>query len=212
MIPRVRTRVSEAEDLRRMPPQTFEELLDRKLLRIAQPAMFGGVGLDIDEVYQLGFQLAPVTVPDPAELNVIGRVILYSEASAVLQPFLNRRTEFSPDVLALIEEGRRVFATDYIDAQRLRRVHQARWARVWDEVDVVFTPTTPVQAPLIGETQVAGEDVRLASTRFARPFNVLGIPALSIPLSTGDMPVGLQMVAPAGREADVLHLAALIAS
>ena len=51
-----------------------------------------------------------------------------------------------------------------------------RWAKLWDRVDVILTPTTPIQAPLIGQTMVADEDVRLASTRFVRPFNVLGLP------------------------------------
>ncbi len=156
--------------------------------------------------------MVPVTVPDPAELNTIGRVILLSEASAVLQRWLERRLEFGADVLALVEQGRLVSATDYIDAQRLRKVCQSRWARIWEDVDVVFTPTTPVQAPLIGQTEVAGEDVRLASTRFVRPFNVLGIPALSIPLSTSDLPIGLQLVGAPGREPELLSLAERIAN
>ncbi len=156
---------------------------------------------------QLGCHLIPLTVPDPAELNTVGRVILLAEASTALQPFLDRRAEFGSDVLTLLEQGRHVAATDYIDAQRLRRLCQARWRQVWDEVDVVFTPTTPVQAPLIGQSQVDGEDVRMVSTRFVRPFNVLGIPALSIPLSTSDLPVGLQLAGPPGREPELLSLA-----
>jgi len=155
---------------------------------------------------RLGCRLVPVTVPDPAELNTVGRVILLSEASAVLQRWLERRSEFGADVLALVEQGRLVPATDYIDAQRLRKVHQSRWASIWEDADVVFTPTTPVQAPLIGQSDVDGEDVRLASTRFVRPFNVLGIPALSIPLSTGNLPVGLQLVGPRGSEPELLSL------
>ena len=156
---------------------------------------------------RLGCRLVPVQVPDPSELNTIGRVILLSEASAVLQPWLTRREEFGADVLALVEQGRLVAATDYIDAQRLRKLCQNHWAKLWDEVDVVFTPTTAVQAPLIGQTEVNGEDVRMVSTRFVRPFNVLGIPALSIPLSTSDLPVGLQLVSSPGREPELLGLA-----
>lgn len=57
MIPIVRERASEAEELRRLPQSTFDDLLDRKLLRVAQPEMFGGVGLGMDEVYQLAYQL-----------------------------------------------------------------------------------------------------------------------------------------------------------
>jgi alkylation response protein AidB-like acyl-CoA dehydrogenase len=58
LVPKVRERAAEAEELRRLPPSTFNELLESKLLRVAQPPKFGGVGLDMDEVYELGFQLA----------------------------------------------------------------------------------------------------------------------------------------------------------
>jgi len=60
IVPGVRERAAEAERLGRMPPETFAEMRDAKLFRIAQPPMFGGVGLDMDEVYQLGFELARV--------------------------------------------------------------------------------------------------------------------------------------------------------
>ena len=156
---------------------------------------------------QLGARLVEITVPDPAELNSIGRLILLCEASAALQPYLNRREEFGADVLTLVEQGRTVAATDYINAQRLRRIYQKRWAQLWENADVVFTPTIPIQAPLIGESNVDGEDVRLASTRFVRPFNVLGLPALSIPFSTSILPVGLQLVGPPSAEPAMLSLA-----
>jgi aspartyl-tRNA(Asn)/glutamyl-tRNA(Gln) amidotransferase subunit A len=158
----------------------------------------------------LGYRLVPITVPDPAEINTIGRVILLSEASAVLQPYLDRRDDFGSDVLSLVEQGRLVSATDYIDAQRLRKLFQKQWAKLWESVDVVFTPTTPIQAPRIGQSEVDNQDVRLASTRFVRPFNVLGLPALSIPLKTldsGDLPSALQMVGPPSGEAGLLAFA-----
>lgn len=155
----------------------------------------------------LGWRLIPITLPDPAALNTVGRLILLSEASAALQPYLNRRDEFGADVLTLVEEGLRVSAVDYINAQRLRKLFQARWTRLWTEIDVIFTPTTPVLAPLIGQSKVDDEDVRVASTRLVRPFNVLGIPALSIPVSTSSLPAGLQLIGAPGRELEVLAIA-----
>jgi aspartyl-tRNA(Asn)/glutamyl-tRNA(Gln) amidotransferase subunit A len=155
----------------------------------------------------LGARLVPIQAPDPAAINTVGRVILLCEASTVLQPYLNRREDFGADVLALVDQGRLVSATDYIDAQRLRRLYQKRWSKLWDSVDVIFTPTTPILAPLIGQTEVAGEDVRLASTRFVRPFNVLGFPALSIPFSTSSLPSGIQMVGQTFEEAKLVAVA-----
>jgi len=45
---------------------------------------------------------------------------------------------------------------------------------LWDRVDFILTPTTPIQSPLIGQTVVADEGVRLASTRFIFEVAELG--------------------------------------
>ncbi|HEX4276174.1 MAG TPA: amidase [Bryobacteraceae bacterium] len=159
----------------------------------------------------LGAHLIPIDVPDPAAISTIGRLILLSEASALLKPYLDRREDFGPDVLSLLEQGLLVSAADYIDAQRLRRIYQQRWMEIQDHVDFVFTPTTAIQAPPIGQDKVridgSEEDVRLASTRFVRPFNVLGLPALSIPSITNGLPAGLQIVGKSGSDEDLLAFA-----
>jgi aspartyl-tRNA(Asn)/glutamyl-tRNA(Gln) amidotransferase subunit A len=165
----------------------------------------------LNAVETLGCRLVPITVPDPAEINTIGRLILLGEAAAVLKPRLDRRDDFGADVLALLDQGLLVSATDYIDARRLRRVYRKRWAELWDQVDVILTPTTPIQAPLIGQKVVGDEDVRLASTRFVRPFNVLGIPAISIPLRTNSLPVALQVAGRPFGETELLAVAEMIA-
>lgn len=159
-----------------------------------------------------GATLVPITVPDPAEINVISRVILLSEASALMEPYLHRRDDFGADVLALLDQGRLLPATDYINAQRLRRVYQKEWARLWTQVDCIFTPTAPILAPRTGESEVVidgtVEDVRLATTRFMRAANVLGIPAISIPLPVNCLPVGLQIMAAPFAERRLLSFAA----
>ena len=88
---------------------------------------------------------------------------------------------------------------------------QKEWSKVWDSVDCLFTPTAPIVAPRIGESHVeiagAPEDVRLASTRFVRAFNVLGWPAISIPLHSAGLPIGLQIVGAPFAETEVLSFA-----
>jgi aspartyl-tRNA(Asn)/glutamyl-tRNA(Gln) amidotransferase subunit A len=152
----------------------------------------------LDRAGSLGASIVPVRVPDPAEINVVGRVILLSEVSALMQPYLHRRADFGPDVLALIDQGRLVPATDYVNAQRLRRVYQQEWAKLWRTVDLILTPTAPIGPPLIGQQSVTidgvEEDARLATTRFVRSINVLGLPAISIPVQSGDFVAGLQII------------------
>jgi aspartyl-tRNA(Asn)/glutamyl-tRNA(Gln) amidotransferase subunit A len=164
------------------------------------------------EAEAAGARLVPMRLPDPVEINAISRVILLSEASAVLEPYLHRRGDFGADVLALLDQGRMLAATDYINAQRLRRVYQREWAKAAAGVDFIFTPTAPVVAPKIGQTTVeidgVREDVRLASTRFVRALNVIGVPALSVPLPVaGAMPIGLQIIGKPFEEARVLGMA-----
>lgn len=163
-----------------------------------------------------GARLVKIRVPDPGAINVISRVILMSEASALMEPYLHRRGDFGADVLALFDQGRLLSATDYVNAQRLRRVYQREWAGLWDDIDCIFTPTAPIVAPKIGETHVdvggVMEDVRLASTRFVRSINVLGMPAISIPLPVSGLPVGLQIVGKPFGEAELIGIADAVAS
>jgi aspartyl-tRNA(Asn)/glutamyl-tRNA(Gln) amidotransferase subunit A len=164
----------------------------------------------------LGAVVTPVRVPDVAALNAVGRVIQLAEASAVAEPHLEQREKFGPDVLALLDQGRLVPATDYINAQRLRRKLGREFNKLWAEVDCLIAPTTPNTAPRIGDATVRlggrDEDVRLATTRLVRGINVLGLPALSIPCGLGEssMPIGVQIIGPAWEEALILRIGAAL--
>jgi aspartyl-tRNA(Asn)/glutamyl-tRNA(Gln) amidotransferase subunit A len=164
----------------------------------------------------LGARVEVVPVPDIAALNAVGRVILMSEASAVFERYSDRRDEFGADVRVLFDQGMLLPAIDYVNAQRLRRQFRDAFLRVFDGIDVLFTPTTPTVAKRIGETTIlvggVEEDFRLATTRMVRGINVLGFPAISIPCGFGEagMPIGLQIVArPFGERVMLAAAAAL---
>jgi aspartyl-tRNA(Asn)/glutamyl-tRNA(Gln) amidotransferase subunit A len=146
----------------------------------------------------------------------VARVILLAEASAVAEPYLAERAMFGPDVLALLDQGRLVPATDYVNAQRLRRKMRREFDQLWKQVDCLFAPTTPSAAPRIGDTTLRlggrDEDVRLATTRLVRGINALGYPALSMPcgLNAGGLPLGLQIVGPVFEEALLLRVGAAL--
>ena len=164
----------------------------------------------------LGAVVKPVRLPDMVSLNTAGMVVQFSEVAAVLEPHLGKREQFGKDVLALVDQGRFLAAPDYVNAQRVRRQTQLDFRRVWEEVDCLITPTTAVTAARIGETvvRVGGqdEDVRPASTRLVRPFNALGLPALSMPCGRNGagLPVGMQIVGRAFEEASILRVGAAL--
>ncbi len=164
----------------------------------------------------LGARIVPVRVPDIAAINTIGRVILMTEASAFFESLGAGREMFGPDILSLYDQGRLLAGTDYVNAQRLRRVMQKEFAKLWDRIDCLFTPTAPMGAPRIGAqtVQLGGEseDTRLASTRFVRAINVLGAPALSIPcgMTAENLPIGLQIIGKSFTEAKILRIGAAL--
>ena len=180
------------------------------------PAVDKAVRAMISKAQELGATIVPVRVPDIAALNAVSRVILLAEASALLEARMGDRSKFGADVLALLDQGRLLPATDYVNAQRLRRMMRSEFRRVWEGCDFLFTPATPAGAPKIGQTttELGGqtEDVRLAATRFVRGINVLGWPALSIPCGTdtSGMPAGLQIVGKSFDEAGVLRVGAAL--
>jgi aspartyl-tRNA(Asn)/glutamyl-tRNA(Gln) amidotransferase subunit A len=116
----------------------------------------------------LGARIVDIRVPNIDAMNVVARVALLAEATSVHSAHLNRRGDIGADVLTLLDQGRLIRGSDYVDAQRLRRIYCREFSKLWSEVDCIFTPTTPTAAPKIGQTtmQVGGvdEDVRLATT------------------------------------------------
>ena len=147
-----------------------------------------------------GARVTPVQVPDIDAINAASLVILLSEAAALYEPYLDRQNEIGQDVRALLYQGSLVPATDYVNAQRLRKVLANEFRALFRTIDCLFTPATPITAPRIGqrEVEISGEmlDTRLLTTRFARGFNALGFPALALPCgeTPQGMPIGLQMV------------------
>ena len=180
------------------------------------PEVETGVGRAIRLAGELGAVVKPVRVPDVAALNIVARLILLAEASAQAEPHLARRDLFGSDVLALFDQGRFVAATDYLNAQRLRRRLRGDFDRLWESIDCLLTPTTPNLAPIIGQNTITlggvEGDVRVASTSLLRGINALGYPALSIPcgLSGAGLPMGLQIVCAPFREALLLRAGAAL--
>jgi aspartyl-tRNA(Asn)/glutamyl-tRNA(Gln) amidotransferase subunit A len=85
--------------------------------------------------------------------------------------------------------------------------YQAAIDKLFDQVDVIITPTVPVVAPLI-----AGPIDGMKILRNTWPFNAAGTPAISIPLKTTGLPVGLQLIAKRGEDDKLLQIARYILS
>lgn len=119
---------------------------------------------------------------------------------------------YDPATLGRIRAGENVSAAEYID--RRRELDQARRsiACTFADVDLLVTPTTPIPAPVIADLKVNPEALRPAELKLlrnTRPFNVWGLPAISVPcgFTQSGLPIGLQIAGPHWREDLVLRLA-----
>ena len=121
--------------------------------------------------------------------------------------------QFEPDVRTMIEIGRLVTGPDYLKAEQFRRVLIEDFRKVFEELDVIVTPTTPLTAwahdATTVETAGGPESVLAASFRLTYPFSLAGLPAISIPcgFDPEGLPIGLQIAAKPFDEAMVLRVA-----
>ena len=112
---------------------------------------------------------------------------------------------YQKDVRDLVEMGRLISAVDYLKAEQVRTLLCEEFKRIFEQVDVVVTPTEPITAWKKGRETlpVAGkeESVLAVSWRLTYPFNLTGLPAISVPcgFDKEGMPIGLQI---AGRPFD----------
>jgi aspartyl-tRNA(Asn)/glutamyl-tRNA(Gln) amidotransferase subunit A len=135
---------------------------------------------------------------------------LMTQADAAVyhrQRLLEQPDWFGDDVRRRLEAGRDLPAADYVLARHTQAEIKRRLARFFESFDILLLPTTPNTAPLIEGDDAVAQARRL--TRFTAPFNLAGLPAVSIPCGSdgNGLPIGLQMIAGAWREAALLRAA-----
>ena len=112
---------------------------------------------------------------------------------------------FGADVRLRLETGAAFTSSEYILARHTQSEIRRKCELLFDEYDALLLPTTPIPAPVL-EGENALERARQL-TRFTAPFNLTGMPALSIPcgFTKDSLPIGLQIVSRAWNEAGVLR-------
>ena len=119
---------------------------------------------------------------------------------------------YQAETLRRIRTGEKVSAADYIRRRSELEQERRTIRKIFSAVDLLVTPTTPIPAPAIAELKATPDALRPAELKLlrnTRPFNVWGLPAISVPcgFTQSGLPIGLQIAGPHWREDLVLRLA-----
>jgi aspartyl-tRNA(Asn)/glutamyl-tRNA(Gln) amidotransferase subunit A len=118
------------------------------------------------------------------------RVLMTVEGAAVHQDWFNARADdYSPNIRAVVEDGREVSAVTYVQAKRVQDRFRRDVEDAMRSYDVLLTPSTPSAAPR--DLTTTGDP------GFQSPITFGGFPSISVPsgLSADGLPFGIQLVA-----------------
>src|SRR5467141_3281065 len=162
-----------------------------------------------------GADIVQVELPDQRQLTAACQLVLAVEASAFHKRWMiERPQDYGPQILMRLQNGLAIPGVSYIEAMRWRGPALAAYLAAVAGVDAVIAPVAPVAAPTIAESDVGNspdaEAVIQRLTRFTRPINYLGLPALAIPsgFTKSGLPVGMQLIGRSFDEAMLLRIGA----
>jgi aspartyl-tRNA(Asn)/glutamyl-tRNA(Gln) amidotransferase subunit A len=110
----------------------------------------------------------------------------------------------------LLKNSADIKASDYVQSRRQLELLRREIQNAFTAVDLLITPTMPLLQAKISDDVDATSDLRYAlAIRNTAPFNILGVPAISIPcgLTTSGLPIGVQIAGAPFAESKVLALA-----
>jgi Asp-tRNA(Asn)/Glu-tRNA(Gln) amidotransferase A subunit family amidase len=148
----------------------------------------------IDIFRQLNAEIRDIKLEVPTD-----RTLASAEAYAYHKSFVDRSPEFyQPATLERIQSGASIDAHDAHRASRDLQASRHAIQEIFNEVDVLLTPTVPIPPPAIADLKANPDNLRpqeLIMLRNTRPFNVWGIPTISVPcgFTKDGLPIGLQL-------------------
>ncbi|MCC5601739.1 AtzE family amidohydrolase [Nostoc favosum] len=157
-----------------------------------------------------------VTIPEAHRARAAAFVITASEgANLHLDQLRCRPQDFDSATRDRFLAGALIPSNWYLQAQRFRKWYRDRVREVFQNVDVILAPTTPISAPLIGQQTMIldGEEilVRPHLGLFTQPLSFIGLPVLSVPIQRlNALPLGVQLIAAPYNEALILRVAATL--
>jgi aspartyl-tRNA(Asn)/glutamyl-tRNA(Gln) amidotransferase subunit A len=202
-----------------IPPEDFLDAWDRSKTKLRvgvpresfyqdlHPEVLHAVTVSLLAIASLGEQHEIPLTPDNDRTLQAAEAFAFHAASVAKTPEL-----YQPETLRRIKTGENISQQEYQRKLAELRAMRATISSLFEEVDVIVTPTTPAPAPRIVDLKQSPDSLRpheLVLLRNTRPFNVWGLPTISIPcgLTKAGLPIGLQIAAAANREDLLLEFA-----
>jgi len=176
---------------------TNPEFVDGEVLQAVQKAV---------RVFEdLGGLVEQVPFPYAHDAAMANGLMTPADAAAFHHQRLSENPQgFGQDVLKRLQTGAAYNSTEYSLARRMQTILRCKFNEFFNEFDLLLTPTIPITAPIRGSADAVAR-ARLL-TRFTAPFNLTGLPALSVPCgwSKDKLPIGLQIVSKAWAESKII--------
>ncbi|HJT12823.1 MAG TPA: amidase [Dongiaceae bacterium] len=158
-------------------------------------------------VEALGERCTEVALPDVfAEWHGAHRALMQAGMARNLRPYYQKaKGQLSAPMRAIIEDGLKVTAVDYLAALDWREALNNGLDQLFERYDAIVTPAAPGEAPR--GLEATGNPI------FNGLWTLCGVPAVTLPLMTGPngMPVGVQLVGRRGEDARLLRTARWLA-
>jgi Asp-tRNA(Asn)/Glu-tRNA(Gln) amidotransferase A subunit family amidase len=189
-----------------------------KFLRIGVPRKFffedlnpevdAAVAEALSVLQTLGSEIREIelSVPDDRTLQS-GEAYAYHAQHVATNPEL-----YQPETLRRIRNGENISSADILECRAQLEQTRRDIRKIFEQIDVLVTPTTPIPAPSIAELRKDPDLLRsqeIFLLRNTRPANVWGLPAISVPcgFTREGLPIGLQIMGAHGSESKVLQIA-----
>ncbi len=206
-----------------VPKEYFVDQVDEKVKKEVKKV--------IEKVESFDVQVADISLPHTEYALACYQIVMASEVSAnmarydgirygletdrpksesIRQAYLKNRSNFGDEVKRRIILGTYSLSSGYYDdyymkAEKVRELIRRDFESVFEEVDVILTPTNPILPFGLGE-KTSPLSMYLADM-FTTPANLAGLPAISIPSKCEGLPVGVQLMGKRFEDENLLEIA-----
>lgn len=195
--------------------------IDRARIGIARGPAFDNISPEVRGPYERGLEVI-ATLGDVRDVHIDdwdaqwwanAALFINHTATQVADELRESPSRFNEDARKVLEWGLALSPARIREQLEMRDKARRSWAAMFEDIDVLITPTLPSLPPPIAELKIRlPEDASHADVSFGRlsgPMNLAGVPCLSLPCGlAGDLAVNLSISAAAGCDEVALAMGA----